>query len=37
MMMQEEMDNVAVDRQTGQNLLRVPIKSDGGILERWEK
>lgn len=36
-MMQEEMNNVAVDRQTGKNLLLVPIKSDGGILERWEK
>lgn len=36
-MMQEEMNNVAVDRRTGKNLLRVPILSDGGILERWEK
>lgn len=36
-MMQEEMDHVAWDRQTGKNLLKVPIKSDGGILERWEK
>lgn len=36
-MMQEEMDHVAHDRGTGKNLLKVPIKSDGGILERWEK
>ncbi len=37
MMIQSEMDNVMTDRQTGRNLCRVPIRSEGGILERWTK
>lgn len=36
-MVQSEMDNVAMDRATGKNLLKVPIKSEGAILSRWEK
>lgn len=35
--LQEEMDNVMVDRQTGRNVCRVPIKSDGGQMLRWQK
>ena len=28
---------VMIDRETGRNLWRVPIKSDGQIMSRWEK
>ena len=31
------MDNVSVDQETGENLLRVDIRSDGETLERWLK
>lgn len=32
-----EFDNVVQDRETGEQRLRVPIKSDGEVLERWLK
>lgn len=35
--MEDEMDNVMVDRKTGINQCLVPIKSDGAIMERWTK
>lgn len=28
---------VMIDKETGENLWRVPVKSDGEILERWKK
>lgn len=31
------MDNVPTDKETGENLLRVPIKSDGEVIPRWIK
>lgn len=31
------MDNVSVDKESGDNLLRVDIRSDGETLERWLK
>lgn len=31
------MDTVMVDRETGKQMFRVPIKSDGGCMERWVK
>lgn len=36
-MMQEIMDNVMVDKRTGVNLCRVPIKSEGHVLSKWTK
>lgn len=33
----EIMDNVLFDKQSGKNLCKVPIRSDGKILERWTK
>lgn len=30
-------ENVMVDRQTGKNLFRVPIRAEGHVSERWEK
>lgn len=33
----EEMDNVLVDRQTGENYSLVPIKSEGATFDRWRK
>jgi len=35
-MMQSIFENVMVDRQTGEHLWRVPIKSDCEILDRWK-
>ncbi len=35
--LEDEMDNVMVDKQTGRNLCRVPIKSDGGQMLQWKK
>jgi DNA polymerase I-like protein with 3'-5' exonuclease and polymerase domains len=35
--METVMDNVLLDRQTGSLLCKVPIKSDGSILTRWNK
>jgi DNA polymerase-1 len=34
---EEIMDNVMVDRSTGMNLCRVPIRSDGKIMSHWVK
>lgn len=33
----EEMDNVMIDRDNGRNLCRVPIKSAGHCMLKWEK
>lgn len=33
----EVMSNVTVDRQTGENLFRVPLEADGKVGLRWEK
>jgi len=36
-MMGEVMDGVMLNRQTGKSHSRVPIRSDGCLLKRWEK
>jgi len=33
----DRFSNVMTDRETGENCWRVPVKSDGEILERWKK
>ena len=33
----EVMDNCLIDKNTGTDLCRVPIRSDGKILQRWTK
>lgn len=30
-------DSVMIDKDTGEDLSRVPIKSDGEVMDRWEK
>lgn len=35
--MAEVMDNVLTDKQTGRNLCKVPIKSDGKLMSVWSK
>lgn len=30
-------ERVLTDRQTGQNMCRVPIRADGKVMKRWEK
>ena len=34
---EEVMKNVLVDKETGENLCRVPIKASGAIMQRWAK
>jgi DNA polymerase I-like protein with 3'-5' exonuclease and polymerase domains len=36
-MLEDVMDNVLVDKQTGKLCCKVPIKSDGKIMQRWTK
>ena len=36
-MMVSVFENVLVDKQSGENLCRVPIKAEGKIMSRWEK
>ena len=35
--MQDRFNRVMIDKETGENLWRVPVKSDGEILTRWKK
>jgi DNA polymerase-1 len=35
--MMDRFSNVMTDKETGENLWRVPVKSDGEILQRWAK
>lgn len=35
--MQNVFSGVMVDRETGEELWKVPIKSDGEIMQRWTK
>lgn len=34
---EDVMRNVLVDKQTGENLCRVPVEADGKVMLRWEK
>lgn len=34
---EEVMENVLVDKDTGEDLCRVPIKAEGKVMTRWEK
>ena len=36
-LLEEVMDNVRVDKDTGELLCKVPIKSDGKLLKEWKK